>query len=172
VALLASASALRRGDRRGHAVALAAGAVACVILWQPGAPGVEHVLAIMLMAGLVVWRHDFARLVAMSPPRVSCALAVLACALAFGLFGFVALREHFVPPLGRNGSVHVALLRLRFDPPPVPNWHSPGASWFLQALPFVIYGAVLLSILMFAQSGIHGIRGRRAGSSGRSARSE
>ena len=172
VALLASAAALRRGDRRAHLVALAAGAVSCVILWQPGAPGVEHVLAIMLVVGLLVWRRDFDAPVAPSPGRARSAVAVLLCALAFGLFGFVALRDHFVPPLGGwKGSVHVALLRLRFMPPPAPNWHSPGASWFLHAFPFVIYGAVLLCIPMFARSRTYGNRGRRAGSSGRSAQS-
>jgi hypothetical protein len=172
VALLASAPALRRGDKRAHLVALAAGAASCVTLWQPGAPGVEHVLAIMLVVGLFVWRHDFDAPIVTSPRGARAAVAVLASALAFGLFGFVALRERFVPPLGWNGSVRMALLRLRFMPPPLPNWHSPGAIWFLHAFPFVIYGAIMLAIPMWVRSGIYGIRGRRAGSSGRSAQSE
>lgn len=172
--LLSSAPALRCGEARARTIALAAGAVSCIALWQPGAPGVEHVLAILFVAGLVVWRHDFE---APPPPRswrsaARSSAILLACALAFGLFGFVALREHFVPPLGRDGSLHVALLRLRFLPPPVPNWYSPGASWFLQALPFVLYGAGLLSILLFVPSGIPGNSRRAAGSSGQSARSE
>jgi hypothetical protein len=172
--LLSSTPALRRGEARAHTIAFAAGAVSCIALWQPGAPGVEHVLAILFVTGLVVWRHDFE-----APPlprslrsAARSAAILVACALAFGLFGFVALREHFVPTLGREGSLHVALLRLRFQPTPVPNWYSPGATWFLEALPLVLYGAVLLTIPMFIPSGNPGNSRRAAGSSGRTAQSE
>jgi len=171
--LLSVAPALRRGEARAYAIAFTAGAVSCIALWQPGAPGVEHVLAILFVAGLVAWRRDFEA----PPPARSLRAAarsagiLVACAMAFGLFGFVALREHFVPPLDRSGELHVALLRLRFLPPPEPNWYSPGASWFLQALPLVLYGAVLLSILLFIRSEIFRKSRRTSGSSGRTAQS-
>jgi hypothetical protein len=64
------------------------------------------------------------------------------------------------------GSLHVALLRLRMLPAPAPNWHSPGAMWFLQVFPFVIYGSALASIPMFIRSGNSGKPGRRASSPG------
>jgi hypothetical protein len=170
IALTGALPLVRNGDVRGHALALAAGMVACVILWQPGAPGVEHVLAILLVTGLVVWRRDF------DSPRVQpgarAGAIVVACALAFALFGLVALREHFVPPLGGAGTLRVALLRLRFLPPPLPNWNSPGAAWFLQALPLVIYGSILTAIPMFLRSGIYGNPRKHEGSTGRSAASD
>jgi len=174
VALIGSAPFLRSGRVRARAVALAAGLLACVVLWQPGAPGVEHVLAILLVCGLVVWRDDLQIEEVPSGSRTSAArsaLVVLACALAFGVFGFVALRGHFVPPLGRAGSIHMALLRLRFLPPPLPNWHSPGARWFLQVLPLVIYSAILVTIPMFIRSGIYGNPKPTQGSAGPKARS-
>jgi hypothetical protein len=170
VALLSSAPLVRRGDVRGHALALVAGLIACVVLWQPGAPGVEHVLGILLVAGLTIWRDDFAGALRVHGARS--AFTLLAFALAFGTFGFVALREHFVPPLGAAGSLHLALLRLRFLPPPTPNWHAPGARWFLEALPFVTYVSALLAILMFIRSGKPGNLDSSAGSAGRSGRSE
>jgi hypothetical protein len=169
VLLLVCAPALRGGDKRAYVVALVAGVVCCVILWQPGAPGVEHVLAILFVTGLVVWRRDFEGSAHRISRRAGPALVV--CALAFAGFGFVALREHFVPPLGAAGSLQVALLRLRFLPPPAPNWHSPGASWFLEAFPFVIYVSALAAILMFIQSGKPGKSGISAGCAGRSGRS-
>lgn len=169
VLLLATAPWVRRGDKRAHAVALATGAVACVTLWQPGAPGVEHVLAILLVVGLIVWRDDFETRPEHAPRRTVAllALAIPLCALGFVLFAFVALRDHFVPPLGARGSMHVALLRLQLLPPPLPNWHSPGALWFLEALPFITYGSVLLSIPLFIRSGKPGKSRIAAGSSGR-----
>jgi hypothetical protein len=165
-AMLTLAPLVRSGNARAARIALVAGVGTCVILWQPGAPGVEHVLSILLVSGLVVWRHDFDAPSAPSRPGTRAGLILLACALAFGLFGFVALREHFVPPLGFPGSLHVALLRLRMLPAPLPNWHSPGAMWFLQVFPFVIYGSALASIPMFIRSGNSGKPGRRASSPG------
>jgi len=169
--LISVAPFLRRGGVRARAVALAAGIVACVILWQPGAPGVEHVLAILLVCGLVVWRRDFVT-PAERRPRARHALAPLSFAVVFTVFGFVALREHFVPPLGNHGSIHVLLLRLRFLPPPLPNWYSPGARWFLQALPLVIYPSIVLTILMFIRSGFYGNPRMSQGSAGPPAASE
>jgi hypothetical protein len=172
VALIGSAPFLQRGSVRARVVTLVAGLLACVVLWQPGAPGVEHVLAILLVCGLVVWRDDFhASPAARSFSSARTAVVILACALAFALFGFVALREHFVPPLGRAGSMHVALLRLRFLPPPLPNWHSPGARWFLQAFPLVTYATILVAIPLFIRSGIHGNSKATQGSAGPRARS-
>jgi hypothetical protein len=165
--LIGCAPFLPRGAVRAHAAALSAGSVACVILWQPGAPGVEHVLAILLVCGLVVWRRDFLTpLVQRAPVRAP--VAPLVFALVFAVFGFNALREHFVPPLGHHGSLHLALLRLRFLPPPLPNWYSPGARWFLQALPLVVYASVALAMLMFVRSGFYGKRGLSEGSAGSS----
>lgn len=166
IALIGAAPLVRNGDARGHALALVAGVVSCVILWQPGAPGVEHVLAILLVTGLVVWRRDCDALRAQPDARAG--TIVVLCALAFALLGFVALREHFVPPLGGAGMLRVALLRLRFLPPPLPNWNSPGAAWFLQALPLVLYGAIGLAIPMFVRSGIYGNPKKSEGSAGSS----
>lgn len=172
VLMILTAPSVQRGDKRAHAVAFVAGAVCCVTLWQPGAPGVEHVLAMMLVVGHLVWRDDFVLADAGAPrPRLA-ALAMPLCALGFVLFGFVVLRDHFVPPLGVRGSLDMALLRLRFAPPPLPNWHSPGARWFLKALPFVTYGSVLLAIPMFFRSGKPGKPRIAAGSSGRSGQPE
>jgi hypothetical protein len=114
----------------------------------------------------VVWRDDFDARVGRVSRRT--ALVVPLCALVFVLFGFVALRDHFVPPLGAHGSVRIALYRLQFLPPPLPNWHSPGALWFLKAFPFITYGSVLLAIPMFIVSGNPGKSDRTVGSSGRS----
>jgi hypothetical protein len=174
ILLLATAPLVRRGDRRAHAVALTAGAVACVTLWQPGAPGVEHVLAMLLVAGSIVWRDDFEARPERSPRRTVAllALAIPLCALGFVLFAFVALRDHFVPPLGARGSMHMALLRLQLLPAPLPNWHSPGALWFLKALPFITYGSILVAIPMFIRSGKPGKPRIAAGSSGRSGQPE
>jgi hypothetical protein len=168
IALMNSALLVRNGDARGRALALAAGLVACVILWQPGAPGVEHVLAILLVCGLVVWRGDLA-LRTHRHGHARDAVALPLCALIFAGFGFVALREHFVPPLGLHGSIHVALLRLRFLAPPLPNWYSPGALWFLQALPLVIYGSIAMAIPLLIRSGISGNPKMSQGSAGPSA---
>jgi hypothetical protein len=167
IALVFAATMVRRGAVGGRAFALAAGSVACVILWQPGAPGVEHVLAILLVCGLVVWRDDFESAAARRL-RARRGFAPLAFAFFFTGFGFVALREHFVPPLG-GAWVDVALLRLRFLPPPIPNWYSPGALWFLQALPLVIYASLALSIIMLIRSGISGNPKISQGSAGPSA---
>jgi len=164
VLLIMTAPLVARGDKGAHTVVLGTGVVACVTLWQPGAPGVEHVLAMLLVAGLIVWRDDFDTRVTL----VRLALALPLCALGFVLFGFVALRDHFVPPLGAHGSVEVALLRLQFLPPPFPSWHSPGALWFLSAVPFITYGSILLALPMFIRSGNPGNPRRGAGSSGRS----
>jgi len=117
-----------------------------------------------MVAGLIVWRDDFDTRVTL----VRLALALPLCALGFVLFGFVALRDHFVPPLGAHGSVEVALLRLQFLPPPFPSWHSPGALWFLSAVPFITYGSILLALPMFIRSGNPGNPRRGSGSSGRS----
>lgn len=172
VILIATAPLIRSGHKSAHGIALAGGAVCCVTLWQPGAPGVEHVLAMMLVVGLLVWRNDFAMPAASAPRYALAALAMPLCALGFVLFGFVVLRDHFVPPLGVRGSLHMALLRLRLSPPPLPNWHSPGALWFLKALPFITYGSVLLAIPMFIRSGKPGKPRIAAGSSGRSGQPE
>jgi hypothetical protein len=172
VILMATAPLVRRGHKGARMIALVSAAVCCVTLWQPGAPGVEHVLAIMLVVGLLVWRDDFAAPAAGAPRHALAALAIPLCALVFVLFGFVALRDHFVPPLGLRGSLHMAHLRLRFSTPPLPNWHSPGALWFLKALPFITYGSVLLAIPMFFRSGKPGKPRIAAGSSGRSGQPE
>lgn len=164
VLLIMTAPWVARGDKRAHAVVLGTGVVTCVTLWQPGAPGVEHVLAMLLVTGLIVWRDDFDTRVTL----VRLAPALPLCALGFVLFGFVALRDHFVPPLGARGSVELALLRLQFLPPPLPNWHSPGALWFLSAVPFITYSSVLLALPMFFRSGNPGNPRRGVGSSGRS----
>src|SRR4029077_20378303 len=110
------------------------------------------------------WRRDF------DAPRVQpgarAGAIVVACTLAFALFAFVALHEHFVPPLGGAGALRVALLRLRFLPPPLPNWKSRGDARFLQALPLVIYGSILAAIPMFVRSGIYGNSRKHEGSAG------
>lgn len=158
VLLLAIAPIVRRGDARAYRPALAAGLISCVTLWQPGEPGVEHVLAILFVAGLVVWRSDLTS-PARAPTRRSAvrgALALIAFALLFALFGFTALREHFVPPLGFEGSLHVARLRMQFIPPPSPNWNSPGARWFLDVLPVVAYGSGLFALFLLARARISG----------------
>jgi hypothetical protein len=162
--LLATAPCVGRGDKRAHGVYFAALAITCVALWQPGAPGVEHLLSVLTIVGLQMWRSDFDHRRAVAGARAGAMLLV--CTIAFVLFGFVALREHFVPPLNGAGALHVALLRLRFLPIPTPNWYSPGAIWFLHALPYVTYAGTLLSIPMFVRSGISGKEGSRAGSAG------
>src|SRR5262249_59215632 len=98
IALIGAACVVRNGDARGHALAFAAGLVACVILWQPGAPGVEHVLAILLVCGLVVWRGDFA-IPTGQRAHARGAMAPGGFAALFTGVGFGALPEHFVAPL-------------------------------------------------------------------------
>ena len=166
-------AALRRGERRARQVTLLAGVLAVVGLWQPGVPGVEHVLAILLVAGLIVWRRDFREApAARSLQRGSRVAAVaVVSALGFALFGFAALREHFVPPLGLESSARMVVARLRFLPIPTPNWHSPGALWFLHALPVVLYGSVGVSAYALFRSGIPRNFRPRQGSSGRSGQS-
>jgi hypothetical protein len=173
-ALLASGPGLRRGERSPARFALIAGLVLAVMLWQPGAPGVEHILSIGLVMGLIVWRGDFQPSSAARSLRSAGGFAAVSIvsALTFVLSGFVALHEHFVPPLGWEGSWRMAGLRLRWLPIPTPNWCSPGARWFLQALPVVLYGSVLLAMYALVRSGFSRNHGFPAGSAGRSGRSE
>jgi hypothetical protein len=171
VALWAVASALRRGERRAWSMALACGAIATIGLWQPGAPGIEHVLAVMLVAGLVWWRREFRE---RASPRVTglrAAGAIVAGACAFAVFGFVALRWQFAPPFGWAGSVDAAWSRLRFGPVRSPNWDSASAHWFLQALPVVAYVAIAWAVLVLVGSGFSRPLRRRESSAGRSVES-
>ena len=153
--LLAGAAAwwavggVRRGERRAWWIAAGAGAVASVGLWQPGAPGVEHILALLLVAGLLAWRRDFRQ--ASQPASVGRGISLLGGALVFVVLGFVALRMHFVPPLEPAQSLHFALSRLALGPVWIEGrWDSPGARWFLTAIPVVVYGGALLSLSVIA----------------------
>ena len=143
VALLAASTSLWSGGRTAWKVALGAGGVAVVALWQPGAPGVEHVLSILLLGALVAWRADFTRPTAVPSPGAAWRRAglVMVAAVTYVVFGFVVLRGAFVPPFGVAGDAREAIARLRLQPVPEPNWHSPAAMWFLDSLPLFVYGA-------------------------------
>lgn len=152
VALVTAARGVRRGERLSWQVALAASVVPAVGLWQSGAPGVEHVLAILLFAALITWRAEFA-LRAAVPSRAAAwraALSVPAAAALYIAFGFLTLRAHFVPPLPRGEVIPLALLRLRFGSVAEPNWYSPRARWFLESLPLVVYGACAAAVAILA----------------------
>jgi hypothetical protein len=152
--LLLFAPSLRRGDRPAWAVTLAASVVAAVVLWQPGAPGTEHILIGILLVSLIGWRREF-RLHAPPPPRRGLVRAAPAVPIAFAAyvaFGFVALRDHFVPPFDAAGAVREAVARLRLEPFSEPNWHSPAALWFLRSIPGVAGGLVLALLAGLARA--------------------
>jgi hypothetical protein len=136
---LAATPGLRRGTRASCGFALAGAAVPVVGLWQPGAPGIEHLLALVLVVLLARWRADFRERASGPGGRAAVALPLLAA--AYVPAGFIIVRHHFVPPLDAAGMVDVALLRLRLGAVPEPNWYSPVARWFLRSLPLVVYGA-------------------------------
>jgi hypothetical protein len=172
IALWTSAGPLRRGERPAWWMALAAGVAGSVAFWQPGEPGVEHVLSILLAGSLVWWRADFRERPAASPPNASRAAPLaLAGGAAFAILGFVALRWQFAPPLGMEGSVAAGLARLRGQPVRAPNWDSDGARWFLDALPVVVYACAAAALVLIVRSGISRKPPSGDGSAGRSVES-
>lgn len=145
------AGGIRRGERRAWRTALGVGGVASVGLWQPGAPGVEYILALLLVAALWVWRRRFQQ--PSQPATPMRAAGPGAAATMFVVFGFIALRAHFVPPFDPLESVRVALSRLALIPVDSQGrWDSSSARWFLSAIPFVVYGGLLSAIVAYAQA--------------------
>jgi len=156
---------LHRGERRAWWIALGVSVLVSVALWQPGAPGVDHILVLLLTAGLLVWRRNFQH--PSRPVSVGRAMSLVAGAVVFVIFGFVALRVYFVPPLEPGQSWHFTLSRLALGPVRIEGrWDSPGARWFLSAIPFVVYGGALSAILVFALTKTSRNRVLNASSSG------
>lgn len=172
IALWICSPGLRRGERRAWGIALAAGMVTCVGLSQSGAPSVEHILSILMVSGLFVWRREFREPTAVRTRwgRRMAAVAILA-AVAFGVFGFVALRWKFAPPLDWEGSMQSALARLRFEPVRTPNWDSPEARWFLDAFPVAVYAGIAVALVALIGSGFSGNRSSGESFPGRSVKS-
>ncbi|HET6349601.1 MAG TPA: hypothetical protein VFH88_11020, partial [Candidatus Krumholzibacteria bacterium] len=146
--LLAVTGRLRSGEHRARVLALLASIPAVMVLWQPGAPGMDHILSVLLLAALVAWRDDF-RLATPRPTRAGAwrfAVLTMAGAAVFVGYGFFALREHMVPPLDAQACVRLALGRLQGLPAPEPRWYSEGGEWFVAVLPGVVYASLLLSL--------------------------
>jgi phosphatidylglycerol lysyltransferase len=145
--LLMAAPPLSRGHRNAWALAVAALVLSTALQWNAGEPELQHILSLVLLLGLVAWRKDFGARGHRPSVRsgwktlgTTAIIFVLYCA-----FGFYALRERFYPPFDVRGAVREAGARLAFEPPMPHTWHSPAAYWFLQSIPLLGWGGLVLA---------------------------
>jgi lysyl-tRNA synthetase class 2 len=118
--LLMLSSALGRGRRSAWWISLVLLCVSTALQWQSGAPGVEHVLAVLLIAALILWRKEFRA--PGDPPSVRSGLRALATSgivlAGYCALGFVILRQRFATPFDVSAALNETLARLVFAPEP------------------------------------------------------
>ncbi|HEX5133729.1 MAG TPA: phosphatidylglycerol lysyltransferase domain-containing protein [Candidatus Krumholzibacteria bacterium] len=154
--LLFLAPALGRGRRSAWWISLLLLAISTSLQWQAGAPGVEHVLSVLLIAALVMWRREFRA--PGDPQSVRAGVrALVGSALllvAYTAIGFVMLRQRFVPPFDVTAAAHETLGRLMFAPDIRTTWHSPAARWFLASIPLVGWGGLAVAFLRLTRGAL------------------
>ncbi len=140
--LIIVAPALGRGRRSAWIVSLLLVSISTVVQWRAGEPGVEHVLSVVLLAALVIWRREFRA--PGDPPSVRAgARALLASAavlVVYTALGFFTLRERFVPPFTVASACQETVSRLLFAPEVKHSFHYASARWFLASIPLVGWG--------------------------------
>ncbi len=154
--LMMVSPALGRGRRSAWVLSLVLLVASTIVQWQEGEPGVEHVLSIMLIGALLVWRREFRA--PGDPPTVRAGLrALIGSAVALVVYttlGYLVLRERFVPRFDVSSAFHETISRLLFAPPAPHTRHWGAARWFLASIPVVGWGGFGLALARLTRGAI------------------
>ncbi len=147
--LLFLAPALGRGRYTAWWISLVILLISTTVQWRAGSPGVEHLLAVLLVGALILWRREFRA--PGDPPSVRSGLRALGVSVGvlvvYCAAGFLVLRERFTPPFDPGSAASEALLRLVFAPGTAETGHSPAARWFLASIPLVGWGGLAVAMM-------------------------
>lgn len=154
--LIMVSPALGRGRRSAWMLSLILLVVSTLVQWRSGQPGVEHVLSIMLIGALLVWRREFRA--PGDPPTVRAGLRGLVAAavvlVLYAALGYLILREHFMPRLSISSAATETVSRLLFSPDTAHALPRGAARWFLASIPLVGWGGFGLAFARLMRGAI------------------
>jgi phosphatidylglycerol lysyltransferase len=154
--LLFLSPALGRGRRSAWWISLLLVSVSTALQWQAGAPGVEHILSVLLIGALILWRREFHA--PGDPPSVRAGVRALfgsvAMLVVYTALGFFMLRQRFVPAFDVATAASEMVSRLLFLPGAPVTWHSPAAHWFLASIPLVGWGGLAVALVRLTRGAL------------------